>query len=143
MNLGRDQPNNFFGLGQDRPRRAGWASIGLAQHGQPSEGENYFSPPRQPPTCNMQEAKMLKKQKENAGERLRTWRGGGGRWWRCGGVASGRRLRAVALRLFGLLSLSLFPSPCFGSVFFLFLFLFSVLVSVFSSLSLLDRKSVV
>ena len=29
-------------------------------------------------------------------------------------------------------SLSLFPSPRFGSVFFLFLFLFSVLVSVFS-----------
>ena len=71
MNLGRDRPNNFYGLGQDQPRRAG-----LAQHGQPSGGRIIFLPPARllHATCRRRNCNQ---NKGNAGGRACTWRGGG------------------------------------------------------------------
>ena len=129
MNLGRDQPNNFFGLGQDRPRRAGWASIGLAQHGKPSEGSpargriNFLPPARLlHATCRRRKKVNEKNEKEKSRGRRRTWRGGGGRWWRCGGVARGRRPREAALRREVSSSSPFFPSvlSSVGLVFLVF-----------------------
>ena len=73
-------------------------ALGWPSSPRPSEGELFFSPPS--PACKtiLHAGGNKFTAKGNAGGRACTWRGGGGRWWRCGGVARGRRLRAVLWR---------------------------------------------
>ena len=122
VNLGRDRPNNFYGLGQDRPRfvRLGQHRAGPASSPQRGE-ELIFFPPA---SCNQ----------NRGGRRKFTWRGGSSRWRCCGGVAvswlRGRQRcgcsQAADRRDFLPLpsSLSFFVFFSFPSLLFVFCFLF-------------------
>ena len=80
MNLGRDQPNNFFGLGQDRPRRACWArtgpdvptgpASGWPSMGSPARGRINFLPPARllHATCRRRKNVNEKTKRKKAGE---------------------------------------------------------------------------
>ena len=145
MNLGRDRPNNFYGLGQDRPRRDGLGQHRAGPAWAAQRGENYFSPP--PPASCMQDAggenANEKKERKTQGKGCvpgveEAVAGGAGVAWLVDG-GSGRRRCGCSVCSLSLSSLLLVSVLFFSFSFFVF-----GLVSVFPpacSLSLLSPLS--
>ena len=125
MELGRSRPKNFYGLGQERPKRAG-----LGQHragpaiDNPAGGRIIFLPTARllHATCRRRKMQAKKTKGKTQGKSCVP----GVEEAVAGGVARGRRLRAAALRLFPSVrfALSLSSLLLVSVLFFLFCFRF-------------------
>ena len=125
--MGRTRPNRkfFFSLGQDWPRHvgagpaSGWPSVSS-----PAGGENYFSP-TPPPACNMQEARLPRKEcrGEDCGGAAVSWPRGRRRCG-CSQAAERKNFLPLPLFFFRFQYFSLFLPFSLFSVFFSICFRF-------------------